>query len=117
MQCAGLGSGAYATSSGPLDYIKLVVEAQHADGADYIAVNLDAFGENDSQVTIDMMVEYVRLVRRWGGGVPICIDSSHRWTGRIFPVQHNELHNTIRSSYHSRRIHLHSFVRCCTINA
>ncbi len=24
-----------------------------------------------------MMVEYVRMVRKWGGGVPICIDSSN----------------------------------------
>lgn len=75
-QLAGLGSGAYSESSEPLDYIKSLIESQHADGADYIAVNLDAFGENDSQVTIDMMVEYVRLIRQWGGGVPVCIDSS-----------------------------------------
>jgi len=75
-QLAGLGSGAYSTASEPLDYIKSLIESQQSDGADYIAVNLDAFGENDPQVTIDMMVEYVRLVRQWGGGVPVCIDSS-----------------------------------------
>ena len=75
-QLAGLGSGAYSTDSGLLDYIKSLIESQQSDGADYIAVNLDAFGENDPQVTIDMMVEYVRLVRQWGGGIPVCIDSS-----------------------------------------
>jgi len=75
-QLAGLGSGAYSTASEPLDYIKSLIESQQSDGADYIAVNLDAFGENDPQVTIDMMVEYVRLVRQWGGGIPVCIDSS-----------------------------------------
>lgn len=76
-QLASLGSGAYSAASEPLDYIKSLIESQQSDGADYIAVNLDAFGENDPQVTIDMMVEYVRLVRRWGGGVPVCIDSSN----------------------------------------
>jgi cobalamin-dependent methionine synthase I len=61
----------------PLDYIKALIESQADDGADYIAVNLDAFGEDDPQVAVDMMVEYVRLVRKWGRGVPICIDSSN----------------------------------------
>jgi len=75
-QLASLGCRAYSAASEPLDYIKSLIESQQSDGADYIAVNLDAFGENDPQVTIDMMVEYVRLVRQWGGGVPVCIDSS-----------------------------------------
>ncbi|MCJ7779181.1 MAG: dihydropteroate synthase [Sedimentisphaerales bacterium] len=61
----------------PLDYIKALIESQADDGADYIAVNLDAFGEDDPQVAVDMMVEYVQLVRKWGRGVPICIDSSN----------------------------------------
>jgi cobalamin-dependent methionine synthase I len=39
-------------------------------------VNLDAFGEKDPQLAVEMMVEYVRLVRKWSGGVPVCIDSS-----------------------------------------
>ncbi len=71
-----LGSDAYSQSSEPLNYIKALIESQAGDGADYIAVNLDAFGEGDPQVTVDMMTEYVRLVRKWGRGVPICIDSS-----------------------------------------
>lgn len=75
-QLASLGPDAYATPSELLDYIKSLIESQRADGADYIAINLDAFGENDPQITIDMMIEYVRLVRKWGGGVPVCIDSS-----------------------------------------
>ncbi|MHC5122828.1 MAG: dihydropteroate synthase, partial [Planctomycetota bacterium] len=30
---------------------------------------------NDHQQTVEMMVEYTKLVRQWGKGVPICIDS------------------------------------------
>ena len=68
---------AYTKESGPLNYIKAIIESQAADGADYLAINLDAFGEDDPQVSIDMMIEYVKMVRRWGGGVPVCIDSSN----------------------------------------
>ena len=75
-QLAELGAGAYGEPSGPLDYIRALIESQAAEGADYIAVNLDSFGEENPQVTVDMMVVYVKLVRKWGNGVPICIDSS-----------------------------------------
>ena len=74
---AELGPDAYSKDSAPLNYIKALVESQAAEGADYIAVNLDAFGEDDPQVSVDMMTEYVRLVQKWGRGVPICIDSSN----------------------------------------
>ncbi len=76
-QFAELGNKAYSTPSEPLDYIKALIGSQADDGANYIAVNLDAFGEDEPQVTVDMMVEYVRLVRKWGRGVPICVDSSN----------------------------------------
>jgi len=76
-QLAGLGSDAYSKPSEPLNYIKGLIESQAAEGADYIAVNLDAFGEDDPQTAVDMMIEYVKMVRQWGGGVPICIDSSN----------------------------------------
>ena len=75
-QMAELGHDAYSQASDPLNYIKSLIESQVGDGADYIAVNLDAFGEDDPQVSVDMMTEYVRLVQKWGRGVPICIDSS-----------------------------------------
>jgi len=75
-QLRELGSDAYTKPSGPLDYIKALIESQADDGAGYIAVNLDAFGEDDPQVAVEMMVEYVKLVRQWGHGVPVCIDSS-----------------------------------------
>jgi methylenetetrahydrofolate reductase (NADPH) len=76
-QLADLGAGAYSKPSGPLNYIRALIESQAADGADYIAVNLDAFGESNPQTSVDMMVEYVKMVRNWGKGVPICIDSSN----------------------------------------
>ena len=75
-QLVQLGSGAYTKQTEPLNYIKSLIESQAADGANYIAVNLDAFGEDKPQLCVDMMVEYVRLVRKWGSGVPVCIDSS-----------------------------------------
>ena len=75
-QLAGRGPDGHSGPSEPLNYIKSLIESQRADGADYIAVNLDAFGEKDPQLAVDMMVEYVRLVRKWSGGVPVCIDSS-----------------------------------------
>jgi hypothetical protein len=71
-----LGAGAYTNPSPQLDYIRALVESQANDGADYIAINLDAFGEQDPQQAVDMMVEYVRLVKKWSRGVPVCIDSS-----------------------------------------
>jgi len=76
-QLAELGTNAYSMTSEPLNYIKGLIESQAADGADYMAVNLDAFGEDEPQLCVDMMVEYVRMVRKWGNGVPICIDSSN----------------------------------------
>lgn len=76
-QLAELGGDAYSAASESLNYIKALIESQSADGADYIAVNLDAFGESDRQAAVDIMVEYVRMVRRWAGEVPVCIDSSN----------------------------------------
>jgi 5-methyltetrahydrofolate corrinoid/iron sulfur protein methyltransferase len=76
-QLVELGPGAYSTPSEPLDYIKGLIESQATEGADYIAVNLDAFGEDNPQTAVDMMLEYVKMVRKWGNGVPICIDSSN----------------------------------------
>jgi len=76
-QLSELGPDAYSKPSEPLDYIKGLIESQAADGADYIAVNLDAFGESDLRVAVDMMVEYVKMVRKWGGGAAVCVDSSN----------------------------------------
>ena len=78
MKClAELGPDAYIRPSAELDYIKNLIESQVSEGADYIAVNLDAFGEDNPQTSVDMMRQYVRMVRKWGSGIPICIDSSN----------------------------------------
>ncbi|MCX5645402.1 MAG: methylenetetrahydrofolate reductase C-terminal domain-containing protein, partial [Phycisphaerae bacterium] len=71
-----LGPNAYSAPSAQLEYIKALIESQAQEGADYIAVNLDAFGENNPQQAVEMMVQYTKLVRQWGRGVPICLDSS-----------------------------------------
>ncbi len=76
-QLAGLGSDAYTKESGPLNYVKALIESQVRDGAEYIAVNLDAFGEDDAQQAVALMREYVRMVRKWAGGTAVCIDSSN----------------------------------------
>jgi len=84
-QLSELGPEAYSKPSEQLNCIMALIESQVSEGADYIAVNLDAFGEprpfakgaGGPQVAVDMMVEYVKLIRQWGGGVPICIDSSN----------------------------------------
>ncbi len=72
-----LGEGAYENDSPQLDYMRALIEKQVEAGADYLAINVDAFGESDPQMAIDIMVEYVKLVRKWGGTVPACIDSSN----------------------------------------
>ncbi|MGH2272238.1 methylenetetrahydrofolate reductase C-terminal domain-containing protein [Anaerohalosphaeraceae bacterium U12dextr] len=76
-QLQELGADAYDKPSPQLDYIRALIESQASDGASYIAVNLDAFGESDANAAVEMMKQYVRLVRKWGMGVPICLDSSN----------------------------------------
>jgi len=70
-----LGPGATARPSGALRYIVSLIEAQVRHGAAYIDVNVDAFGDNDLAFRTAMMRDYVRLVRRYGRGVPVSVDS------------------------------------------
>jgi methylenetetrahydrofolate reductase (NADPH) len=86
-----LGTDAYIKPSDPLNYIRALIEDQADEGASYIAVNLDAFGENNPQQAVDMMVEYTKLVRQWGKGVPICIDSRDQ---ELFIAALKEWYNT-----------------------
>ena len=72
-----LGPDAYTKPSGPLNYVRALIESQVSEGADYLAINLDAFGETDPQIAVKMMREYVKMVRKWGNGVGICMDSSN----------------------------------------
>jgi 5-methyltetrahydrofolate corrinoid/iron sulfur protein methyltransferase len=71
-----MGEGAYTQPSEALTIIKDLIESQADDDAAFIGINVDAFGENDPQIAVDLMIEYTKLVRQWGKGVPACIDSS-----------------------------------------
>ena len=73
---ADKGIDAYSVPSEDLDHVINLIETQEQDGETYIAVNLDALGDDDPQISVDHMTEYVKLVRKHGGGVPVCIDSS-----------------------------------------
>lgn len=75
-QLAEMGVEAYSKDSEALDYIRGLIESQAKAGVDYIALNLDAFGEDRPEVAVDMMREYVEMVRKWGSGAAVCIDSS-----------------------------------------
>jgi methylenetetrahydrofolate reductase (NADPH) len=75
-QLLELGDDAFTRTSPELNYIKALIESQAADGADYIAVNIDQFGESDPTLAAKLIIEYARLVRKFSRGVPICIDSS-----------------------------------------
>jgi methylenetetrahydrofolate reductase (NADPH) len=70
-----LGDEAFEQSVGPIGYIRALIQSQADDGADYIAVNVDALSADDGQLAAKMMTRYVELIRQWGGGVPVCIDS------------------------------------------
>jgi len=86
-----LGAEAYRKESPQLNYLRALIEDQVEAGADYLAVNVDAFGDTDPQSAIAIMVEYVRLVRQWGGSVPVCIDSSDN---RVLMAGLKEWYNT-----------------------
>ena len=71
------GPGAMEQPSGALEYIISLIQSQVKFRAAYLAVNVDAFGEDDPQVTVDLMRDYVRLIRKYSNGVPVCVDSSN----------------------------------------
>lgn len=72
----GLGAGALARPGAARDYLLGLITEQVAHGAAYLAVNVDVFGEDDPRQAERMMRDYVRLVRQYGRGVPVCVDSS-----------------------------------------
>ncbi len=74
---AELGPNSYSMPSGPLNYIKALIELQTDEGADYTTINLDGFCENGVQTVINMMAKYIGLVHIWGSGTPVCIDSGN----------------------------------------
>ncbi len=71
----GAGQGAYDRSSGALDYIISLIRTQVRHGADFLDVNVDAFGGSNLEMRKAMMRDYVQLIRKHGRGVPVCVDS------------------------------------------
>ena len=63
--------------SGALSFLKALILTQAAEGASYIAVNIDALAKNDPGTAAKMILPYVKLVREFGKGVPVCIESRH----------------------------------------
>ena len=72
----GRGPDALEKPSGALDYVITQIKAQVRHKADYIDVNVDAFGENDQELSLALMGDYVRLIRRHGQGIPVSVDSA-----------------------------------------
>ena len=71
------GEEAFTCASRPLEFVKAMIESQAASGADYIAVNLDALAKNNPAQAANIITQYVPMVQKWGGSVPICIDSDN----------------------------------------
>ncbi|MHC4388429.1 MAG: methylenetetrahydrofolate reductase C-terminal domain-containing protein [Planctomycetota bacterium] len=90
-QLHDLGADAYSKPGGPLNYVKAMIESQVAKDPDYIAVNLDAVGRKDPQRAVDMMIEYVKMIHKWGKTIPVCIDSSDT---AVLTAGLKEWHNT-----------------------
>jgi 5,10-methylenetetrahydrofolate reductase len=70
-----LGEAAFQQTTGPVGYIRALIQSQADEGADYIAINVDALSDEEGQLAVKLMKQYIRLVHQWGRGVPVCIDS------------------------------------------
>lgn len=67
---------ACSTPSPQFNYVKALIESQAAKDASFIAVNLDVF-VSDNSIAADMMAQYVRMIRKYGGGIAPCIDTAY----------------------------------------
>ena len=72
-----MGPEAFLKSSPQLDYIAELIASQAQEGAAFIAVNVDDFVGEDASFAAGLMREYVKLIKKFGDGVPACIDSSN----------------------------------------
>ena len=70
------GNDAYNKSSNALSYLRALIEVQAREKPDYILLTLDKLSKKVDKVE-RIMTEYVKLVRKWGRGVSVCIDSEH----------------------------------------
>lgn len=73
---AELGDGAYTKPSGPLNYIKALIQSQARENPEYIMVNIGAVAKGEDEVA--MMKQYAHLVRRNGRGAAIAIESNNK---------------------------------------
>jgi len=63
--------------NGALNFLKALIQTQAAEGASYIAVNVDALAKDNPDAAAELIPPYVKLVRKLGKGVPVCIESRH----------------------------------------
>ncbi|NOY81725.1 MAG: dihydropteroate synthase [Kiritimatiellaeota bacterium] len=68
-----MGADAFDRPNRGLDAIGWLISTQAAQGAHFIDLNIDELGDPDAP---ELMRRFVRLVRRFGRGIPPCIDSS-----------------------------------------
>ena len=64
--------------NGASNFLKALILTQAAEGASYIAVNIDALAKKDATAAAKLVLPYVKLVHRFGKGVPMCIESRHQ---------------------------------------
>ncbi len=69
--------GKMKSQNGALSFLKALIKTQAAEGASYIAINIDALVQNGPGKAAELIRPYVKLVRRLGKGVPVCIESQH----------------------------------------
>ena len=70
-------AGKAKSPNGALGFLKALILTQAAEGASYIAVNIDALAKDDPDAAAELIPPYVKLVRKLGKGVPVCIESRH----------------------------------------
>jgi len=73
-QLSELGSDALERPSPALSYLISLIEAQAAHRADYILVNVDSLAEDDTKLAVELIGDYVQLVKKHGRNVPVCVD-------------------------------------------
>ena len=69
--------GKTKSQNGALSFLKALIQTQAAEGASYITVNIDALAQDGPNEAAKLIRPYVKLVRRLGKGVPVCIDSQY----------------------------------------
>jgi hypothetical protein len=72
--------GKTKSQNGALSFLKALIKTQAAEGASYIAVNIDALVKDDPSTAAESIRPYVKMVRQLGKGVPVCIESQYEET-------------------------------------